>query len=58
MMERVLLPLASHCSTKALIDFFVAKIFDIIALLLGRFTKVCFLTVLHLINYWNIFLTQ
>ncbi|GAA6219422.1 DNA-dependent protein kinase catalytic subunit [Lates japonicus] len=39
MMERVLLPLASHCSTKALNDFFVANVSDIIALLLSRFTK-------------------
>ncbi|XP_044195297.1 DNA-dependent protein kinase catalytic subunit [Thunnus albacares] len=39
MMERVLLPLASHCGTKALIDFFVANVSDIIALLLSRFTK-------------------
>ncbi|XP_028288750.1 DNA-dependent protein kinase catalytic subunit isoform X2 [Parambassis ranga] len=39
MMERVLLPLASHCSTKALNDFFVANVFDIIAFLLSRFTK-------------------
>ncbi|XP_075968746.1 DNA-dependent protein kinase catalytic subunit [Anarhichas minor] len=39
MMERVLLPLASHCSTKALNDFFVANVSDIIVLLLSRFTK-------------------
>ncbi|KAF7660907.1 hypothetical protein LDENG_00272900 [Lucifuga dentata] len=39
MMERVLLPLASHCSPKALNDFFVANVLDIIALLLPRFTK-------------------
>nr|XP_061809878.1 DNA-dependent protein kinase catalytic subunit-like [Nerophis lumbriciformis] len=39
MMERVLLPLACHCSTKALIDFFVANVKDIMALLLSRFTK-------------------
>uniref|UniRef100_A0A3P8SHR1 DNA-dependent protein kinase catalytic subunit n=1 Tax=Amphiprion percula TaxID=161767 RepID=A0A3P8SHR1_AMPPE len=39
MMERVLLPLASHCSTKALNDFFVANVCDIIAFLLSRFTK-------------------
>ncbi|XP_039982420.1 DNA-dependent protein kinase catalytic subunit isoform X2 [Xiphias gladius] len=39
MMERVLLPLASHCSTKALSNFFVAEVSDIIALLLSRFTK-------------------
>ncbi|CAK6951979.1 LOW QUALITY PROTEIN: DNA-dependent protein kinase catalytic subunit [Scomber scombrus] len=39
MMERVLLTLASHCGTKALIDFFVANVSDIIALLLSRFTK-------------------
>uniref|UniRef100_A0A3B4ZYV0 DNA-dependent protein kinase catalytic subunit n=1 Tax=Stegastes partitus TaxID=144197 RepID=A0A3B4ZYV0_9TELE len=34
-----LLPLASHCSTKALNDFFVANVFDILAFLLSRFTK-------------------
>ncbi|XP_070783882.1 DNA-dependent protein kinase catalytic subunit [Enoplosus armatus] len=39
MMERVLLPLASHCSTKALNDFFVANVSDITDLLLSRFTK-------------------
>ncbi|KAM7370115.1 hypothetical protein PAMP_011395 [Pampus punctatissimus] len=39
MMERVLLPLTSHCSTKTLIDFFVANVSDIMALLLSRFTK-------------------
>nr|XP_054607336.1 DNA-dependent protein kinase catalytic subunit isoform X2 [Nothobranchius furzeri] len=39
MMDRVLLPLAFHCSTKALSDFFVANVSDIIALLLSRFTK-------------------
>uniref|UniRef100_A0A8D3CWJ1 DNA-dependent protein kinase catalytic subunit n=1 Tax=Scophthalmus maximus TaxID=52904 RepID=A0A8D3CWJ1_SCOMX len=39
MMERVLLPLASHCSTKALTDFFVANVPDIMTLLLSRFTK-------------------
>nr|XP_046226723.1 DNA-dependent protein kinase catalytic subunit isoform X2 [Scatophagus argus] len=39
MMERVLLPLASHCSTEALSDFFVANVCDITALLLSRFTK-------------------
>uniref|UniRef100_A0A667XXZ0 DNA-dependent protein kinase catalytic subunit n=1 Tax=Myripristis murdjan TaxID=586833 RepID=A0A667XXZ0_9TELE len=39
MMERVLLPLASHCSSKALSDFFVANITDIMAVLLMRFTK-------------------
>ncbi|CAG5895668.1 unnamed protein product [Menidia menidia] len=39
MTERVLLPLASHCSTKALSDFFVGNIFDMIAFLLSRFTK-------------------
>ncbi|KAM8822809.1 DNA-dependent protein kinase catalytic subunit isoform 1-T1 [Spinachia spinachia] len=38
-MERVLLPLASHCSTKALNDFFVANVSDMIVLLLSRFTK-------------------
>ncbi|KAG7524628.1 DNA-dependent protein kinase catalytic subunit [Solea senegalensis] len=39
MMERVLLPLASNCSTAALVDFFVANVSDIIALLLSRLTK-------------------
>ncbi|XP_037613149.1 DNA-dependent protein kinase catalytic subunit isoform X1 [Sebastes umbrosus] len=39
MMERILLPLASHCSTKALNDFFVANVSDIIVLVLSRFTK-------------------
>lgn len=39
MMERVLLPLASHCNTKALSDFFVANVSNITALLLSRFTK-------------------
>uniref|UniRef100_A0A3P9NWB4 DNA-dependent protein kinase catalytic subunit n=1 Tax=Poecilia reticulata TaxID=8081 RepID=A0A3P9NWB4_POERE len=38
--ERVLLPLASHCGTKALSDFFVTNVFDIIAFLQSRFTKV------------------
>ncbi|XP_072306662.1 DNA-dependent protein kinase catalytic subunit [Eucyclogobius newberryi] len=37
--ERVLLPLASHCSTKALNHFFVANVSDIINLLLSRFIK-------------------
>uniref|UniRef100_A0A667XYC1 DNA-dependent protein kinase catalytic subunit n=1 Tax=Myripristis murdjan TaxID=586833 RepID=A0A667XYC1_9TELE len=36
----ILLPLASHCSSKALSDFFVANITDIMAVLLMRFTKV------------------
>ncbi|KAM4534321.1 DNA-dependent protein kinase catalytic subunit isoform 1-T1 [Odontesthes bonariensis] len=39
MTERVLLPLASHCSTRALSDFFVENVFDMIAFLLSRFTK-------------------
>uniref|UniRef100_A0A3B4GWP3 DNA-dependent protein kinase catalytic subunit n=1 Tax=Pundamilia nyererei TaxID=303518 RepID=A0A3B4GWP3_9CICH len=39
MMERVLLPLASHCSAKALNDFFITNVFDIISFLLSRFTK-------------------
>ncbi|XP_034023252.1 DNA-dependent protein kinase catalytic subunit-like [Thalassophryne amazonica] len=39
MMERVLLPLTSHCSTKALNDFFTANVSDIMALMLTRFTK-------------------
>ncbi|XP_069369172.1 DNA-dependent protein kinase catalytic subunit isoform X2 [Paralichthys olivaceus] len=39
MMERVVLPLASDCSTKALTDFFVANVCDMIAFLLSRFTK-------------------
>lgn len=47
MVERVLLPLASNCSPKALNDFFVANVSDMTALLLSRFTKVCFLTLLH-----------
>uniref|UniRef100_A0A3B5Q0B1 DNA-dependent protein kinase catalytic subunit n=1 Tax=Xiphophorus maculatus TaxID=8083 RepID=A0A3B5Q0B1_XIPMA len=38
--ERVLLPLASHCGTKALSDFFVMNVFDIITFLQSRFTKV------------------
>ncbi|KAK7881228.1 hypothetical protein WMY93_029637 [Mugilogobius chulae] len=37
--ERVLLPLATHCSAKALNDFFVANVSDMINLLLVRFTK-------------------
>uniref|UniRef100_A0A3B5QIU8 DNA-dependent protein kinase catalytic subunit n=1 Tax=Xiphophorus maculatus TaxID=8083 RepID=A0A3B5QIU8_XIPMA len=37
--ERVLLPLASHCGTKALSDFFVMNVFDIITFLQSRFTK-------------------
>uniref|UniRef100_A0A087Y0R2 DNA-dependent protein kinase catalytic subunit n=1 Tax=Poecilia formosa TaxID=48698 RepID=A0A087Y0R2_POEFO len=37
--ERVLLPMASHCGTKALSDFFVTNVFDIIAFLQSRFTK-------------------
>lgn len=41
MVERVLLPLASHCSVKTLSDFFVANVTDIMALLSNRFTKVC-----------------
>lgn len=40
MMERVLLPLASHCDTKALADFFVANVSEITTLLFSRFTKV------------------
>lgn len=51
MMERVLLPLASHCSSKALNDFFVAKVSDITALLLSRFTKVCFLRLSHGVKF-------
>ncbi|CAN9506484.1 unnamed protein product [Ophioblennius macclurei] len=39
MMDRVLLPLASHCSISALNDFFVANVVDVMALLLSRFTK-------------------
>ncbi|KAM6971354.1 DNA-dependent protein kinase catalytic subunit isoform 1-T1 [Tautogolabrus adspersus] len=39
MTERVLLPLSSHCSSKALNDFFVSNISDMTALLLSRFTK-------------------
>lgn len=51
MMERVLLPLASHCSITALNDFFVANVSDITALLLSRFTKVCSLILLLLEKY-------
>lgn len=40
MTERVLLPLVSHCSPAALVDFFVANVTDVMALLLSRFTKV------------------
>uniref|UniRef100_A0A665X1D8 DNA-dependent protein kinase catalytic subunit n=1 Tax=Echeneis naucrates TaxID=173247 RepID=A0A665X1D8_ECHNA len=39
MMERVLLPLASHCSMTALGEFFVANISNIISFLLSRFIK-------------------
>ncbi|KAK2858626.1 hypothetical protein Q5P01_003246 [Channa striata] len=39
MMERVLLPLASHCGTQALNDFFVENVYNMIELLLSRFTK-------------------
>lgn len=52
-MERVLLPLASHCCTKALSDFYVANVSDITALLLSRFTKVCFLMLLQLGKYFK-----
>ena len=41
MMERVLLPLATHCSSRGIIDFFVSNISDISAILLSRFIKVC-----------------
>ncbi|MEQ2187982.1 hypothetical protein GOODEAATRI_010272 [Goodea atripinnis] len=44
MMERVLLPLASQCSTKALSDFFVTNVCEIIGFLQSRFTKVRFLS--------------
>ena len=40
MMERVLLPLASHCSPGALALFFLENVSDVMALLLSRFTKV------------------
>lgn len=40
MYERVLLPLTTHCTTKALNDFFVTNVSDITALLLSRFAKV------------------
>ena len=40
MLDRVLLPLASHCDPKALDDFFVANISTIMASLHLRFTKV------------------
>lgn len=53
MMERVLLPLASHCSTKALSEFFVANVSEITALLLSRFIKVCFSKLLQLGKYFN-----
>uniref|UniRef100_A0A8C5C632 DNA-dependent protein kinase catalytic subunit n=1 Tax=Gadus morhua TaxID=8049 RepID=A0A8C5C632_GADMO len=39
MMERVLLPLASHCSPGALALFFLENVSDVMALLLSRFTK-------------------
>ncbi|KAK0144676.1 DNA-dependent protein kinase catalytic subunit [Merluccius polli] len=39
MMERVLLPLASHCSPPALALFFLENVLDIMTLLLSRFTK-------------------
>ncbi|CAL8293471.1 unnamed protein product [Lota lota] len=39
MMERVLLPLASHCSPAALALFFLDNVSDIMTLLLSRFTK-------------------
>uniref|UniRef100_A0A8C7SL94 DNA-dependent protein kinase catalytic subunit n=1 Tax=Oncorhynchus mykiss TaxID=8022 RepID=A0A8C7SL94_ONCMY len=39
MLERVLLPLASYCSPKALAEFFSANVGDIMAALLARFTK-------------------
>ncbi|KAM9553657.1 DNA-dependent protein kinase catalytic subunit [Salvelinus alpinus] len=39
MLERVLLPLASYCSPKALAEFFSANVSDIMAALLARFTK-------------------
>ncbi|XP_061121318.1 DNA-dependent protein kinase catalytic subunit isoform X2 [Syngnathus typhle] len=39
MVERVLLPLTFHCSTKTLIDFFVANVSNIMTLLLSRVTK-------------------
>lgn len=38
--ERVVLPLAKHCSPAALGHFFVSNISDISATLLARFTKV------------------
>lgn len=47
MMQRGLLPLATHCSTKAISDFFVSNISDISAVLLSRFTKVCLLYILR-----------
>lgn len=39
-MERVVLPLARHCSAQALGLFFVSNIADVSATLLARFTKV------------------
>lgn len=55
MMERVLLPLATHCCTKTLSDFFVANVCDIIALLLSRFTKVCLVMLCQLGKYFKVF---
>lgn len=39
-MERVVLPLAKHCSAAAVGSFFVSNISDVSATLLARFTKV------------------
>ncbi|XP_026183019.1 DNA-dependent protein kinase catalytic subunit isoform X2 [Mastacembelus armatus] len=39
LMERVLLPLASHCCTRALSDFLVENVSGIFGLLSSRFTK-------------------
>ncbi|KAL1006455.1 hypothetical protein UPYG_G00072620 [Umbra pygmaea] len=39
MLDRVLLPLASHCAPKALAEFFVANVSDIMTALLARFNK-------------------
>lgn len=60
MLERVLLPLASYCSPKALAELFSANVSDILAALLARFTKVCWLLSCYLylifcsvLPWWN-----
>ncbi|XP_028826126.1 DNA-dependent protein kinase catalytic subunit isoform X2 [Denticeps clupeoides] len=37
--DRVLIPLATHCSSRALSQFFISNVADIMVTLLGRFTK-------------------